>query len=567
MKHAALLSLTLLLSACGASHSDSEGVTIFPTQTVVTVDTATPTAEAVAIRDDIIVGVDSLANLEQQFPKAQINEKYGSAVIIPGLIDPHVHMTLGAMMYGLDWVPPWDMQHPNGVVEGLGNKTELLQSIKSFSSQDSGDGPLILYGYHNLVQGDITKTDLDEISDARPIIIWHYSGHDFYMNSKALELFEITADLHDLYEGVAIDEAGNLTGRIYEDAVAPLLPKIAPYLLNPKHIEKGFTGFETILARGGVTTIAELGYGIFGREFENQVLAAHYSDEDPYDLYLVPEHRAFQREFGDESAAKMVELSKTDPRILPQVKLFADAAFYSQTMKLDAPGYLSGQSKGTDGLWVTPPPDLPDLMARYWDAGLDIHIHSNGDAAQSSTLAAFARQSEGEDGQRLIIEHAGLITPAQMGKASELGIGISAASHYVNYMGQDYRPVIAEKADYITPLASAFEAGLRVTVHSDAPLAPPMPLLAAGRHMTRATREGGISTPNERLNGEQALRAVTIDAAWSLGLEDEIGSIEVGKRANFTIVGVNPLILPGESWGAIPIRGVMIDGVAHDLGE
>ena len=94
-----------------------------------------------------------------------------------------------------------------------------------------------------------------------------------------------------------------------------------------------------------------------------------------------------------------------------------------------------------------------------------------------------------------------------------------------------------------------------------------MPLLAAGRHMTRATREGGISTPSEILSAEQALRAVTIEAAWSLGLEDEIGSIEVGKRANFTIVGVNPMILPGESWGAIPIRGVMIDGIAHNLDE
>ena len=567
MKTYAVLPIILLLSACGASHSDSEGVRIFPAQTVVTVDAANPTAEAVAIRDDIIIGVDSLANLERQFPKAQIDEKYGSAVIIPGLIDPHVHMTLGAMMYGLDWVPPWDMQHPNGVIEGLGNKTKLLQSIKSFSLQNSGDNPLILYGYHNLVQGDITKTDLDAISNTRPIILWHYSGHDFYMNSKALELFEITSDLHKTYEGVAVDAAGNLTGRIYEDAVAPLLPKLGPYLLNPKHIQKGFNGFESILTRGGVTTAAEMGYGIFGREFENQVLDAHYNHEDPYTLYLVPEHRAFQREFGDDSAAKIVELSKTDPRILPQVKLFSDAAFYSQTMKLAAPGYLSGQSKGTDGLWVTEPADLPELMARYWDAGLDIHIHSNGDAAQNSTLASFARQSEGEDGQRLIIEHAGLITPAQMSKASELGIGISAASHYVNYMGQDYRPVIAEKADYITPLASAFEAGLRVTVHSDAPLAPPMPLLAAGRHMTRATREGGISTPSEKLTAEQALRAVTIEAAWSLGLEDEIGSIEVGKRANFTIVGVNPMILPGESWGAIPIKGVMLDGVAHDLGE
>jgi len=567
MRKYILLPAALLLSACAADHSASTGVTIYPAQSVVTVDPSNPAAEAIALRDGKIIGVNSLAALQKQFPKAPMDSRYGQSIILPGLIDPHIHMTLGAMMYGLDWVPPWDMVHPDGLISGINNKTELLQSIEDFSSQKIDDSPLILYGYHNLVQGDIVKADLDAISNTRPIIIWHYSGHDFYMNSKALELFEITPALHETYEGVAIDEGGNLTGRIYEDAVAPLLPKLAPYLLNPQHIEKGFNGFETVLARGGVTTVAEMGYGIFGRTFENQVIDAHYDENDPYALYLVPEHRAFSREFGKESAAKMVEFSEANPRILPQVKLFTDAAFYSQTMKLAAPGYLSGQSKGTDGLWVTKPEDLPDLMAQYWDAGLDIHIHSNGDAAQTSTLAAFAQQSEGKTGQRLIIEHAGLITPPQMATASELGIGISAASHYVNFMGEDYKPVIAEKAEYITPLASAFEAGLRVTVHSDAPLAPPMPLLAAGRHMTRATREGGISTPSEILSAEQALRAVTIEAAWSLGLEDEIGSIEVGKRANFTIVGVNPMILPGESWGAIPIRGVMIDGIAHNLDE
>lgn len=567
MRKYVLLPTALLLSACAADHSASTGVTIYPAQSVVTVDPSNPAAEAIALRDGKIIGVNSLAALQKQFPKAPMDSRYGQSIILPGLIDPHIHMTLGAMMYGLDWVPPWDMVHPDGLISGINNKTELLQSIEDFSSQKIDDSPLILYGYHNLVQGDIVKADLDAISNTRPIIIWHYSGHDFYMNTKALELFAITPALHETYEGVAIDEGGNLTGRIYEDAVAPLLPKLAPYLLNPQHIEKGFNGFETVLARGGVTTVAEMGYGIFGRTFENQIIDAHYDENDPYALYLVPEHRAFSREFGKESAVKMVEFSEADPRILPQVKLFTDAAFYSQTMKLAAPGYLSGQSKGTDGLWVTKPEDLPDLMAQYWDAGLDIHIHSNGDAAQTSTLAAFAQQSEGKTGQRLIIEHAGLITPPQMATASELGIGISAASHYVNFMGEDYKPVIAEKAEYITPLASAFEAGLRVTVHSDAPLAPPMPLLAAGRHMTRATREGGISTPSEKLNADQALRAITIEAAWSLGLEEEIGSIEVGKRANFTIVGVNPMILPGESWGAIPIRGVMIDGIAHNLDE
>jgi len=85
--------------------------------------------------------------------------------------------------------------------------------------------------------------------------------------------------------------------------------------------------------------------------------------------------------------------------------------------------------------------------------------------------------------------------------------------------------------------------------------------------MTRATREGGVSNPNEKLTADQALRAITIDAAWSLGLEDAIGSIEVGKQADFTIVGANPMELPGESWGAIPIQGVMVKGISYPVDE
>ncbi len=560
MKYLALLSTSLLISSCSFLKTEVDDTRIYLARAIVTADPANPTAEAVAVLDGKIIAIGSETDLFEDFPTALWDGQYRDSVIVPGLIDPHVHMTLGAMMYGLDWVPPWDMPHPDGLVKGTSSKTTLLQRITEFHSRKTDGSPLILYGYHNLVQGDIDRNDLDAISATRPLIIWHYSGHDFYMNSAALDLFEIKPEMHQTYEGVALDEKGELTGRIFEDAVAPLLPKLAPYLLNPAHIEKGFNGFEKLLAEGGVTTVAEMGYGIFGRAFENTVLKAHYSETDPYQLYLVPEHRAFAAEFGESSAAKIVDLAKNDPRILPQVKLFTDAAFYSQTMKLAAPGYLSGQSKGTDGLWVTEPDDLPGLMSSYWDKGLDIHIHSNGDEAQNSTLSAFAAQKPAQDGQRLIIEHAGLITPDQMRRASELGIGISAASHYVNFMGEDYKPVIAEKAEYITPLASAFDARLRVTVHSDAPLAPPMPLLAAGRHMTRATREGGVSTPGERLSAEQALRAITIEAAWSLGLEDEIGSIEIGKRANFTLLSENPMDMPGENWGDIPIEGVMLDG-------
>jgi len=114
---------------------------------------------------------------------------------------------------------------------------------------------------------------------------------------------------------------------------------------------------------------------------------------------------------------------------------------------------------------------------------------------------------------------------------------------------------------YMTPLASSFNAGLPTTMHSDAPLAPPSPLTAASVHMTRSTREGGVSTPSEKLTPEQALRAITLDAAWSLGLEDEIGSIEIGKRADFTVLSQNPLETKPENWPDIKVWGVVLDGV------
>jgi len=427
------------------------------------------------------------------------------------------------------------METPKGTVRGLPNKASLMAKITEFE-KNAPQGPLILYGYHNLVQDDLTRQDLDKVTTTRPLFIWHYSGHDFYLNSAAIKAAKLTPALAEKFHGVGLDENGELNGRIYEDAGLALFQTVGPILMAPAHIEKGWNGYEKIFARSGVTTVAEMGYGIFGRALEDNYTKAYYTTDDNYRLYQVPEHRAFTKEFGKEAVAQMKALSADEarnPRVLPQVKLFTDAAFYSQTMKMAAPGYIGGQSKGTDGLWVTEPNDLADTMRIYWDEGLDIHIHLN----------AFSKMKPGEDGQRLIIEHGGLFRPDQIEKAAKLGIGISAASHYVKYMGEDYEEAIGDKTDFITPLASAIRAGIHTTVHSDAPLAPPQPLRAASVHMTRETRQGGVSNAN-----------------WSLGQEDEIGSIEGGKRADFAILESNPLTTAPEDWPNIEVWGVMLDG-------
>ena len=132
-------------------------------------------------------------------------------------------------------------------------------------------------------------------------------------------------------------------------------------------------------------------------------------------------------------------------------------------------------------------------------------------------------------------------------------------------MGEDYVAAIGEKIENITPLASTMAAGLRTTVHSDAPLAPPVPLQAASIHATRLTRQGTVSTPSERLTPQQALHAITLEAAWSLGLEDEIGSIAVGKRADFTVLEDNPMNIAPENWGDIKVWGVVLQGAKHPL--
>lgn len=560
------------LTACqpaSTSPNMAADITIYPAKTILTQNPAQPSAKAVAVDSNgIIKGVGDLSALKTSFSGAVIDEAFAGQTLLPGLIDPHVHMTLGAMMYGLEWIPPWDMQGPKGLVKGLPDKNSLMARIKELEAE-APEGPLILFGYHNLVQGDIDRSDLDEITTERPLFIWHYSGHDFYLNSAAIKMSKLTPALAEKYHGVDLDSAGQLTGRIYEDAGLALFASVGPVLLAPAHIAKGFAGYESLFTKAGVTTVAEMGYGIFGRDMEDNFLNQFYNDDEPYRLYLVPEHRAFAATHGEDSSAVINEMVKKNSRIavLPQVKLFTDAAFYSQTMRMAAPGYIGGQSKGTSGLWVTEPDALPALMGKYWDAGLDIHIHSNGDAAQESTLAAAATLAPPQDGQRIIIEHLGQMTPDQVKAAAALPIGVSAASHYVNYMGDDYITAIGEKTAFITPLASTMAAGIRSTLHSDAPLAPPVPLQAAAAHVTRLTRQGNISTPSERLTPEQALRAITLDAAWSLGLEDELGSIETGKKADFTVLGANPLEAEPQDWANIPVWGVVLGGEKHPLNE
>lgn len=566
----------LLALGTGLAHAQTPAATpsagstvIYTAREVVTMRHEGDFARGVAVRDGRVIAVGSPVALARAFPGAARDDTFADKVIVPGLIDPHIHVVLGGLMYAQPFAPPWPMASADGMSKGYPSREAFLARLSEIVATAAPDGsPVVVYGYHNLVQGEIDRRTLDVIAPDRALVVWHYSGHDFYLNSAALRLIGATPELLKQFHGVELDSDGALTGRLYEDAGFYLFGRLGAALFNPDAVARGTGRYFEIMRRAGVTTTAELAYGAFGRGMEDRVIAQNWSArKNAFRLYLVPEARAFEREFGGPDAAASAIKAMTEGRtmtpapVLPRVKFFSDGAYYSQTMRLTPPGYLAGQSRGSLGEWVIPSGEVASKIRPYMRAGLSAHIHSNGDAAQDSTLEGLAQLRADGLKEDFVIEHAGLFSPAQTRRAAQLNAMVSAASHYVYYLSASYaQPLGPVRARWISPVGDFARSGIPVALHSDAPLAPPQPLRAASVQVTRATREGGVYEPKQALSRYQAMQAITLSAARVLGLSSEMGSIEPGKRADFTILDRDPLRTDARKWPSIGVWGVVLDG-------
>ena len=547
-----------------ANDAAQREITVFVAKQIVTMEPGQPRATAVAVRDGRIVDVGSIERFEpwiRDLPH-RVDRRFARDVLLPGFVDPHLHPFLAGKLLTFDIAAPEDWNLPSGRVRAVTSRADFVARVTELSrAWDDPKRPHIVWGWHRLWHGDFTRADLDAIAPDRPLILWHRSYHEIVANSRALEALALDPEQVARHAHQVDLERGHFA----EIGMAVANASLARLTETPEKIAEGLAVFRALVQRGGVTTVADMIAGsTIGIDVEWEASRAHLQGDDvPFRTLFVSAPFAWQTERGERAHADLEARrgEATDQLRWPRaIKTASDGAFISQLMQLGPPGYLDGH----EGEWMVPPEHQYASIERYWRDGWDVYYHVNGDRGLDVVLDVFERL-KGEHPRvdyRFSLEHFGVSREDQVRRFARLGGSVSINGYYVHYFAGPYarQGVGYARASQMTRLGSLARAGVPFTMHSDCPMGPIEPLLAVTTAVTRRTAEGEVMGADQAVDVEAALRAVTIDAAWSLRLDDEVGSIAPGKRADFAVLAKSPFDVRPRDIRNIPIRATVYEG-------
>ena len=530
---------------------------------VVTLDDKYPNADAIYIKEDRIHSVGKKEDLIGKYPDIFIDFSYEENVIVPGFIEHHIHPLLAAITMNSEVIAIEDWSISSKKTIGVRNRDDYLSRLSEVELSQDNNKPLVSWGFHHYFHGKLTRQDLDLISSERPILIIHRSFHEFIMNSKALEFFKITekdiAHLNEEDKKLANFNEGHFSER----GLIAVMPKIMSYLAAPERIIKGLEITEKYIQEQGITLIANPGamYDLRIQEVKNYVFG---DKKTPFKSLYIP------------SALYMLEkeeivnlLEKTEAHLswgtgrveyLPNhIKLFADGAMYSQNMVL-RDGYLDGHQ----GVWLMEDSIFKKTFKLYWDAGYQIHVHQNGDAGLDRVLDVLEENLERNprEDHRTTIVHFGYSAFDQIKRIKDLGVIVSANPYYVAVLSDLYskQGVGYERSQEMVRLGDLVRSDISLSLHSDMPMAPASPLVLMDAAVNRINYANKVAGPNQRIDPLTALKGVTLNSAYTLGIESEYGSITPGKYANMTILSDNPLTIDPLKIKDINIIGTIEEG-------
>jgi len=541
----------------------SNEITILRARTVHTMDPA-HSGDAIAVRDGRIEAVGAFEALRGARPAAVVDGRYGDDVLMPGFVEAHCHPMAGAFWLHT-YVGFYDRRDPDGVVwPGCRSLDDVIERLRTADAAlDDPDAALIAWGLDPIYfSGDRLVADhLDRVSATRPIIVVHASIHLATVNRALMAAQGIDRDT--LAEGVPKDATGEPIGELQEPAAMALAGQ--PFFDAFKGVRspEGIEAFGRLARNAGITTMTDLGNGL--------------ANDDVVDFWIEQTGRAafparvsifHSPMFGhvDDLAALMKarEAQSTDKVRFGSVKFVLDGSIQGFTARVTEP-YLDGTP---NGIWVLPPAQVQELLPQVVGAGLLLHVHCNGDEAVDLLLDAMGRADAagllGAD-HRTTVQHSQLTRRDQYERMTELGMSVNLFSNHLWYWGDQHvdRIIGPERAARMNAARTVLDLGLPLSVHSDAAVTPLGSLHVAWCAVNRRTPSGRVVGPNERITVPEAMAAITMGAARQLRLDDEIGSITPGKRADLAVLAEDPFAVDPEALRDVEVRGTVLGGAHH----
>lgn len=506
---------------------------------IVTMDDENTIAEALVVSGDRIEFVGDLAAARDAAgPEARVVE-LGDKALLPGFVDGHGHLGLETLFHrhvSLD--PP-----PVGTVESMADlKAALAAGLEQGSLVDRW---LLGRNYDDAMLSEArqpTRADLDEVSAEVPIAIGHASGHLGVLNSAALQALGFDENSVDPDGGVIRRREGSrepdgvLEEKAWIENALPRLPRP-----TPAELIQDLAAAQELYLSYGWTTIQE---GATIPALMELLQAGNKAGLLKADVVMFPKE--------PEAPEQVKDLHPDDGyngRLrVGGVKVILDGSPQGRTAWLSEPYFRApnGEPDSYRGYPAYPDEEVDTMVAAAHKQGWQVLAHCNGDAAiqQFIDAARHARADAGRDGtdRDFVIIHSQTAREDQLDAMRDVGLMPSFFVTHVYFWGDWHRDVVLgpERGSRISPTRSALDRGIRFTTHNDTPILPPWPMTLVWAAVVRKTRSGQVLGDDQRISVEQALRAITIDAAYQYGEEAHKGSLEPGKRADLVILSANP---------------------------
>jgi len=512
---------------------------VFVNGQILTMNAENRVVEALSVRGAKVSRVGSTEEILAEVTDKTVVTDLRGRTLMPGFVDAHGHFPgSGQVVFSTDLNSP-----PIGNIEDM---SQLLERLKD-AHEARPDGWLTGFGYDDTLLAEgrhPTREDLDQISATRPIAIGHVSGHLYAVNSAALAEIGIDESTPDPKGGVIQRDPTSPDGRRPNG----VLEETASRQVLLKALDIGITDgirMTTHAAReylqAGVTTASAGGMPLGLAKLLGPLSQLNVF---PQRVALFPlleevESEVLSGEWRPEAMAAG-RLS------LPRVKIIADGSIQGYTGYLSEPYYEP--YKG-DVLYRGYPSVSRDDLFRQVE-GLHIQkiqyaIHVNGDASVEDALDAIeaAQQSEPWPDARPLFIHAQMSREDQIQRMAQLGVTPSFFSSHTYYWGDRHAAIFMgpERAANMSPAGWALDAGIRYSAHADTPVTPMLPLQVVWSQVNRITTGGAVLGRHQRVAPMAALRAVTIDAAWQVFMDDSVGSLEPGKLADMVVLSGSPL--------------------------